>query len=131
MGAGAYKLTGNLSYNQDLLLAAKPVMEELTQALNETSLLGVLRNNKRLILYSVQGDQDLSVRATMEADVFATASGRVLAAHLGDKESDNLVKAVGYPSKDIWAGVQERQGKPAFTMLVSHLFVIVVVSLRC
>ncbi len=109
LGAGAYKLTGNLSYNQDLLLTAKPVMEELTQKLNETSLLGVLRNNKRLILHSVQSDQDLNVRAKVEADVFSTASGRVLAAYLSNKELDNLVKAVGYPSNEIWPGVQGSQ----------------------
>ncbi len=110
LGAGAYKLTGNLSYSQDLLLAAKPVMEELTQELNETTLLGVLRNNKRLILHSVQSDQDLNVRAKVEADVFSTASGRILVAYLGTKELDNLVKAVGYPSKETWPGVQSQQG---------------------
>lgn len=107
LGAGAYKLTGNLSYNQDLILAAKPVMEDLTQELNETCLLGVFRNNKRLILHSVQCDQDLNVRAKTEADVFATASGRILVAYLPPKELDNLIKAVGYPAEDAWPGVKD------------------------
>lgn len=110
LGAGAYKLTGNLSYNQDIIAAAKPVMEELTRAVNETCLLGVLRNNKRLILHSVQSDQDLQVRAKTEADVFATASGRLLTAYLPDKELDNLIKAVGYPPATIWQGVQNEEG---------------------
>ncbi len=108
IGADAYKLTGNLSYNQDLILAAKPVMEAITHELNETSLLGVLRNNKRLILHSVQSDQDLQVRAKVEADVFATSSGRLLMAFLAPKELEKLIEAVGYPNETIWPGVQNR-----------------------
>lgn len=108
LGAGAYKLTGNLSYNQDLILAAKPVMEALTNELNETSLLGVFRNNKRLILHSVECDNDLQVRAKVEADVFATSSGRLLMAFLPPKELEKLIEAVGYPSYDMWPGTQNK-----------------------
>src|SRR3954447_24317192 len=61
LGANAFHLTGNLSYNQNLILAAKDLMEDLTHQLNETSLLAVIRNNKRYVLHSVQSDQDLQV----------------------------------------------------------------------
>lgn len=110
LGAGAYKLTGSLSYNQDLMLVAKPIMEELTTELNETSLLGVIRNNKRFILHSVLSDQDLQVRAKVEADVFGTASGRTMVAFLSPKELDTLLEAAGYPSDEVWAGAQTREG---------------------
>ena len=110
LGAGAYQLTGSLSYNQDLIVAAKPIMEELTHKLNETSLLGVLRNNKRLIIQVVECDQDLQVRPAVEADVFATASGRLLMASLPRKELDNLISATGYPAEAVWRGVQHQEG---------------------
>ncbi len=109
LGAGAYHLTGNLSYNQNLLLAAKDLMEDLTEQINETCLLGVLRNNKRYLLHEVHSDQDLQVRTSKEADVYATASGRILAAFLNEKELDNLIKAIGLPSIQIWPGVQTRE----------------------
>lgn len=109
LGAGAYHLTGNLSYNQNLILAAKDLMEDLTRQLNETCLLGVLRNNKRYILHEVHSDQDLQVRTSKEADVFATASGRLLAAYLTQKELDNLIQAIGLPAAQTWPGVQTRE----------------------
>lgn len=109
LGAGAFHLTGNLSYNQNLILAAKPIMEDLTHELNETSLLGVLLNNKRFILHSVQSDQDLQVRAKTEADIYATASGRLLMAFLPQKELDHLIQSKGYPAADIWPGVQNKE----------------------
>ncbi|HTL07844.1 MAG TPA: IclR family transcriptional regulator C-terminal domain-containing protein [Chitinophagaceae bacterium] len=108
LGPGTYTLTGNLSYNHDLIMAAGPFMEALTHSLNETCLIAVLKNNKRLMLHSVQSDQDLQVRAKTEADVYATSTGRLLISFLTPKELDNLVAAVGLPAENIWPGVQTR-----------------------
>lgn len=109
LGVGAYQLTGNLSYNQNLILAAKDLMEELTHQLNETCLLGVLRNNKRYILHVVHSDQDLQVRTRTEAEIYYTATGRLLIAYLTQKELDNLIQAIGLPSAEVWPGVQTRE----------------------
>ncbi len=109
LGAGAFQLTGNLSYNQNLLLAAKDVMEDLTRQLNETCLLGVIRNNKRYVLHAVQSDQDLQVRIRTEAEIYQTASGRLLVAYLTEKDLDKLIQAVGLPSAQIWLGTQTRE----------------------
>ena len=109
LGANAYHLTGNLSYNQNLILAAKDLMEDLTRQLNETSLLGVLRNNKRYILHAVQSDQDLQVRTLTEAEIYPTASGRLLVAYLTPKELDALIQAIGLPTAQAWKGVQTRE----------------------
>jgi DNA-binding IclR family transcriptional regulator len=109
LGANAFHLTGNLSYNQNLILAAKDPMEDLTKQLNETCLLGVLRNNKRYIIHAVQSNQDLQVRTRSEAEVYPTASGRLLTAYLTPKQLDNLINAVGLPSAAVWPGVQTRE----------------------
>ncbi|MEJ7769025.1 MAG: IclR family transcriptional regulator C-terminal domain-containing protein [Chitinophagaceae bacterium] len=110
LGANAFHLTGNLSYNQNLILAAKDFMEDLTHQLNETCLIGVLRNNKRFILHAVHSDQDLQVRTRTEADVYPTASGRLLTAYLTQKELDNLVQSIGLPPASVWPGAQTREG---------------------
>lgn len=109
LGAGAYHLTGNLSYNQNLILAAKEPMEELAQQLNETCLLGVLRNKKRYILHVVLSDQDLQVRTRTEADIYPTATGRLLMSYLPPKEQENLIQAIGLPSTQVWPGVQTKE----------------------
>jgi DNA-binding IclR family transcriptional regulator len=108
LGPMAYNLTNNPSYNQNLVSAAKEVMEELTRTLNETSLLGVLRNHKRFILHLVHSDQDLQVRSRTERNVYETASGRVLLAYLSTKELDNFLQVNGLPPEDIWQEASTR-----------------------
>jgi DNA-binding IclR family transcriptional regulator len=108
LGANAYHLTGNLAYNENLLLAAKDVMEDLTHRVNENSLLGILRNHKRYLLHAVQADHDLSVRSRTEADIYPTATGRLLMAFLPDKELDNLLQIIGLPPAHVWPGTQTK-----------------------
>ena len=109
LGANAYRLTGNLSYSQNLLLSAKEPMEELTNQLNETCLLGVLRNNKRYILHLVNCDQDLQVRPHIEADIYPTATGRILMAFLSPKDQENLLQSIGLPQQQVWPGIRSRE----------------------
>ncbi len=109
LGANAYHLTGNLSYKENLILAAKDLMEDLTRQLNETCLLGVIRNNKRFVLHVVQSNQDLQVRTRAEAEIYQTSTGRLLMAYLTPKELDNLINASGLPQAQIWQGVQTRE----------------------
>ena len=110
LGSGAYHLTGNLSYNENLISVAKVLMEELTEQLNETSLIAVIQNNKRVVLHLAECDNDLNVRARMVSDVFTTATGRLLLAFYNTKELDHLIKAVGLPSKLVWPGAETREG---------------------
>lgn len=109
LGASAYQLTGNPSYQGNLILAANEPMEELTRRLNETSLLGVLRNHKRIILHIVNCDQDLQVRPRPIAEPYVTASGRLLISFLSAKELDNMIKVIGLPSIHAWPEMQKRE----------------------
>jgi len=102
LGPMAFNLTNNLSYNQNLIMAAKDVMEDLTTRLNETTLLGVLRNQKRFVLHLVNSDQDLQVRSRSERNVYETASGRLLIAYLSKKERDQFIAKNGLPTEQVW-----------------------------
>lgn len=108
LGAMAYHLTGNLSYSQNLVMAAKQPMEQLTQALNETSLLGIIRNNKRFIIHLVNSDQDLQVRSKTERNIYETASGRILLAFLSDNERRIFIEINGLPEPSVWPEVNSR-----------------------
>jgi IclR family KDG regulon transcriptional repressor len=102
LGPMAYNLTNNQSYSNNLIAAAKDVMEGLTQSLNETSLLGVIRNQKRFIVHQVNSDQDLQVRSQTERSVYETATGRLLLAYMSAKEYAAFVAALGLPDADVW-----------------------------
>ncbi len=110
LGPMAYSLTNNPTYSQDLLLAAKDLMEDLTVRLNETSILGILRNQKRFIVHLVNSDQDLQVRSRSERNIYETATGRILLAYMTDKERASLIMSVGYPTPDIWPGADTPDG---------------------
>ncbi len=109
LGAMAYQLTDNVAYNEHLVLAAKDIMEELTAQLNETSLLGILRNNKRFLLHIANSDQDLQVRSRTESDIYSTATGRMLVAFLSLKEIDALIEVIGLPAPPIWPNIETRE----------------------
>lgn len=102
LGPMAYNLTNNLSYSQNLVSAAKDEMEKLTAQLNETSILGIIRNQKRFIVHLVNSDQDLQVRSRTERNVYETATGRLLLAFMPDKERDSFLHSNGLPSADTW-----------------------------
>ena len=110
LGIAAFQLTGNPTYDQDLIAAAKEPLKELTQQLNETSLLAVLRNHKRVIVHLEECDQMLQVRTVMIADIYTTATGRLLLAFQSPKELDAIVRAMGLPPKKVWPGADTREG---------------------
>ncbi|WP_375444748.1 IclR family transcriptional regulator [uncultured Fibrella sp.] len=110
LGPMAYNLTNNLSYSQHLVAAAKEVMDELTAQFNETSILGVIRNQKRFIVHLVNSDQDLQVRSRTERSLYETATGRLLLAYLPLKDRDNLIATIGLPPSPVWPEADTQAG---------------------
>ena len=102
LGPAAYRLTNEVPYGQDLVNAAKEVMENLTSKLNESCLLGVLRNYKRYILHVVNADQEIQVQLRSERNVYETASGRLLLAYLSEKELERFIQHNGLPDPGLW-----------------------------
>jgi DNA-binding IclR family transcriptional regulator len=109
LGIAAYQLTGNPSYQQNLINAAREPMEELTKQLNETTILAMIQNNKRVILHTVECNHVLIVKAIPEDDIYNTSSGKLMMAYLDVKELDKLIKAIGLPAKNVWEGVESRE----------------------
>lgn len=98
----AYNLTNNLSYSQNLVMAAKEPMEALTAELNKTSILGIIRNQKRFIVHLVNSDQDLQARSRTERNIYETATGRLLLAYLPDRELKSFTQNNGLPTSCTW-----------------------------
>lgn len=130
LGAMAYQLTDNMAYNEHLVLAAKDSMEELTARLNETSLLGILRNNRRFLLHIANSDQDLQVRSRIESDIYSTATGRILVAFLPQKELDALVEAIGFPAPQIWPETETKEKLLAALEIIRREEMVITRSLK-
>lgn len=102
LGPAAYRLTNEVPYGKDLVDAAQSVMEAITAKLNESCLLGVLRNFKRYTLHIVHSGHEIQVQSPAERNVYETASGRILLAYLSERELDRFVQNVGLPDTSLW-----------------------------
>jgi len=102
LGPAAYRLTNEVAYGHDLVNTAREVMEKLTAHLNESCLLGVLRNYKRYILHVVNSAQEIQVQLRSERNVYETASGRLLLAYLSEKELERFIQHNGLPDPALW-----------------------------
>jgi DNA-binding IclR family transcriptional regulator len=110
LGPAAFNITNVVPYGQELVDAARDVMEELTLKLNESSILGVLRNNKRFIMHVVNSNQEVQVQVRSERNVYETASGRLLIAYLSEKELERFIQQNGLPDKTTWKAGSSLKG---------------------
>jgi len=110
LGPSSYRLTNVVAYEQELVEVSKKIMEDLTLKLNETSLLGVLRNQKRLVLYLANSSHDIQVQVKSERNVYETASGRLLLAYITEGERTRFLQQNGLPSDALWPGASTAEG---------------------
>jgi IclR family transcriptional regulator, KDG regulon repressor len=110
LGPSAYRLTNEIPYEQDLVNTARPIMEALTAQLNESSILGVLRNNKRYILHAINSAQEIQVQMRSERNIYETATGRLLLAYLSEKDLDRFIQHTGLPDATLWEEATTKEG---------------------
>ncbi len=113
LGPSAFQLTNETAYGQDLITASQEVMENLTAQLGESCILGVLRNNKRYALSAVNSQQDIQVRVHSERNIYETASGRVLLAHLKEGDLQRFIDLNGLPDVELWPRAANTDGLKA------------------
>jgi IclR family transcriptional regulator, KDG regulon repressor len=110
LGLASYRLTNAVAYEQDLINAAREPMAQLTAKLNESSILGILQNQKRFILHVENANQDIQVQIRSERNVYETASGRLLLAYLTEKELERFLQINGLPKNELWFGADTVAG---------------------
>ena len=109
LGPACFNLNSSEPYELQLLNAAKEEMKKLTQLVEESCLLGILRNQKRYIIHVENSEQVVQVQAKSERNVYETASGRVLLAYLNEKELDRFLLANGLPEGNTWEEVKNKE----------------------
>lgn len=102
LGAMAYHLTRNNAYKRDLILAAEEPMQQLTQAINETSLLAITLDARRITLHSVECDHDIQARGKIDRPIYDSATGRLLLAYQPEAEQMRFIRTYGLPTEEYW-----------------------------
>jgi DNA-binding IclR family transcriptional regulator len=106
LGSLASPWQGLAAHDRELSVLAKPVLHALSQELNETSLIGVIRGTHRVTLECAASDRDLQVRSRQVRSVYETASGRLLLAYLPPQQQEAFVDRVGLPGEAVWPEIK-------------------------
>jgi IclR family KDG regulon transcriptional repressor len=112
LGPMAYALTARGPYRKDLVTCAEPAVRRLAETTGETALVAIIHRHIRYTLCHIGGAQDVQVRmdAVLSSDVYPTATGRLLLAHLPPAELEAFVSARGLPGAADWPEAQTRPG---------------------
>jgi DNA-binding IclR family transcriptional regulator len=105
LGPMAYYLTRNNAYKRDLILAAEEPMQQLTKTINESSLLAITLDARRITLHSVECDHDIQARGKIDRPIFDSATGRLLLAYQTEAEQVRFIRTYGLPTEEYWPGV--------------------------
>jgi len=111
LGPQAYLLAAHGPFRKDLVLLAEPLMAELAGRIGETVILVTLHRGRRYTLAQVDGGRGFEVRRDLvtDQDVYRTATGRLLLAHMPADELESFVAATGRPDRD-WPEARTLRG---------------------
>ena len=102
LGYKLYHITGHPVENAELTKIARRDVEGLGAALNETALLAVSRNDRRVVLYSTVPDRSLVVRTNTERPIYSVCAGRVILANYTPAHLEKCLIRMGLPSREEW-----------------------------
>lgn len=99
LGPMIYHLARGGAYRGDLTSAAEPLMAALAKKVNETVLLVTLRGGKRFTVAQIDGKQTVQIDRNLffQDTIYQTATGRLLLAHLSERNMEALIAGQGLP----------------------------------
>ena len=109
LGYRLYHLAGRPVENEELSKIARKDIELLGSRLNETAMLAIIRNDRRITLYSTIPDREILVRASVEKSVYSACTGRAIIANYSPAHLEKLLIRIGLPEKGEWPEVTEAQ----------------------
>lgn len=109
LGSMSYLLTGNYSNKQELMEAVSGPLNQLSNNLNESCILSVIKENMRLVLMEIKSTHELQVINRKEKEVYRTSTGRMILACMERREQKEFVKKYGFPGPDEWSGIEDEE----------------------
>lgn len=108
LGYMAYRLTNANFYNTELLNVAKIPMDKLSEEINETIILSVIKNDKRVLLQEIPCSHEIQIRTKEESSIYKATTGRMILAFYSPKELDDLIQRIGLPTEEEWPEIKTK-----------------------
>ena len=100
-----YKLTGTAIVNEDLTKIAREDVEQLGHLTNESAILSIIKNDKRIVLFNTTPNRELIVRPNIEKSVYAANTGRVILANYTPDHLEKFIIRNNLPSAEEWPDI--------------------------
>lgn len=104
-----YKLTGTAMVHEELTTVAREDVENLGNEINESAILSMIKNDKRIVLYYTTPDRELFVRPNIDKSVYTANTGRVILANYTPDNLEKFVARNGLPTGDEWPVIYQTE----------------------
>ena len=107
LGPMSFWISGGKRYRDAITRKADPLILSCAQASGQSVLLAVSVGTRRFILchHNANPRINVNVDEPWYEDMYITATGRMLLAHMNEHEIDAFVKSCGLPSELDWPGI--------------------------
>jgi len=102
LGRKIYQLASFDGYKKDLVLVAKPYLDQLTARANENVSLAVLKESSRILLAHTVSNNAIQATTVTDKNAYQSSTGRLLVALLADQEIEKHIETYGLPSPNEW-----------------------------
>ncbi|WP_017258854.1 IclR family transcriptional regulator [Pedobacter arcticus] len=110
LGKKLYQLTSFDGYKKDLIQVAKPLLEKLTEKINENASLAVLKESSRILLHQTKSKQEIQATSSIDKPAYESSTGRLLLAVQKDAEIEKYLQNWGLPSLPVWKEAATKSG---------------------
>ncbi len=104
-----YKLTGSAMVHDELTKIAHEDVEKLGRETNESAILSVIKNDKRIVLFYTTPNQELIVRPNIDKSVYSANTGRVILANYTYDHLEKFVIRNNLPTQKEWPAIYKSE----------------------
>lgn len=100
-----YKLTDTAMVHEELTKIAREDVETLGRETNESAILSIIKNDKRIVLFYTTPNRELFVRPNIDKSVYSANTGRVILAHYTPDHLEKFIIRNSLPTKQEWPAI--------------------------
>ena len=117
LGDKIYSIAGADNDPDRLRTLLKPLVDTLCKEVNENVMLTVIKNDKRIHIYTAEAVHALQVKVIYQMGIWQATTAKVIVAQYGKEKLNNFLKLVGMPGEE-WPQAQTRADLEAQLALI-------------
>ena len=117
LGEKIYSIAGADNDPDRLRTLLKPLVDDLCKEVNENVMLTVIKNDKRIHIYTAEAIHALQVKVIYKMGIWQATTAKVIVAQYGKEKLNNFLKLVGMPGEE-WPQAQTREDLDAQLELI-------------